>query len=161
MRIPAIVLVLYMTASGALAAGPNGAWHWTTEGGTFVARTTSASGETLGQTCRVAEKRCYWLIGLKRGCTGNATHPVLASTDVGSTTFELACTGQTEDGIYQYSINEFDNVDDLLARAQQLGFAIPLQGDRFLVVKFDMNGAKPVVEAMRKAALAQMQAQSK
>lgn len=159
MRTAVITVILMAFIRDVSAAGTNGVWNWDQDSSSYFAGTSNESGATFGQACYPGERKCYWLIGVKRPCNANATHPVLANTDSGASTFRITCMGQSDQkAIYRYSINEFDDIDQFVANATRIGFALPLQGDQFQTVRFDLTGSKPIVEEMRQAAQAQMKA---
>ena len=157
-----LLVCTLMFAGATIAADPPGAWHFERGTSTYVAATSNSDGDTFGQVCYAAERRCYWLVGLKRGCSANATHPVLVNTDTGASTFKIMCRGPSADDRtrYEYAINEFDDIDRLVSTAKRIGLALPLTGDQFLVVRFDLTGSIPAVTAMRQAAEAQMREQA-
>lgn len=158
MRSATVLIVLSAWTQIAAAAAAAPVWTFDQGSGTYVAGTSNESGETFGQACYVGERKCYWLLGLKRPCNPGAAHSVLANSDAGASTFRINCMGPSEEkGLYRYSVNEFDAIDSFVANATKVGFALPLQGDQFALTRFDLTGSKAVVDAMRQAAQKQMQ----
>jgi hypothetical protein len=160
MRAAAMIVFLLTCSLEASGAAPAGEWTWDQGASSYFAGTSNDTGDTFGQACYPGERKCYWVIVLKRSCNPGATHPTLVNTDAGASTFQLTCMGPSEErGAFRYSISEFDEIDHVVAGATRIGFALPLRGDQFTLTRFDLSGSKPVVSAMRQAAEAQMRAQ--
>jgi hypothetical protein len=158
MRVVILIASLFTLVSAATGAEQAGVWTWGERSSAYFAGTSNAGGDTFGQACYPNESRCYWVLGLKRSCRTDAAYPVLINTDAGASTFRVTCKGQSGDkGLYEYAINQFEDIDSIVSSAAKLGVALPLQGDQFLVVTFDLGGSKAAVTAMRKAVDAKIQ----
>jgi hypothetical protein len=51
--------------------------------------------------------------------------------------------------MYRYAFTDFDSIDGLVAKSSKIGVALPLEGDQFRVIRFDLNGATKAVGSMR------------
>ena len=60
-------------------------------------------------------------------------------------------------GLYRYVFTDFDSVNNSVLKSQRIGFAFPLRGDQFIVVRFDLDGAFAALRTMRAAAAARIQ----
>lgn len=130
-----------------------GSWFIeTTSRDGLYAATMNDSGALLGQFCFPGAGSCVWLIGMSTRCEAGAKYPILANSDVGAQYLELYCDGELENGLHRYAFTDYAAVDGLVKGGNRIGFAIPLQQDQFIVVRFLLNGAKVAISAMRDAA---------
>jgi hypothetical protein len=96
-----------------------------------------------------------WLIGVEQSCIEGNRYPVLANTDTGALHLDVVCAGRIEGSTrYRYAFSNFDEVDGIIRKAARVGFALPLEGDAFVVVRFTLNGAVRAITVMREAATA-------
>lgn len=123
------------------------------------AATINDSGHVIGQFCYTKEATCYWLIGFKTRCEQGARYPVLVNTDQGAEHASLLCLGEMDGipGIYRYAFTDFDKADLFVLRGARIGVAVPLEGDQFRVIRFDLSGASTAVKIMRDTASTKMQ----
>jgi hypothetical protein len=131
-----------------------GAWSVdvTNDGEAIYAATVNDSGNLLGQYCFPAEGNCIWLVGMSSACDEGDKYPVLANADTGASHISVYCSTQLKDGLYRYVFSEFDEIDAIVKNAMRVGFAVPLQDDRFKVVRFDLNGSNEAIALLRAAA---------
>ena len=129
---------------------------WTTglvsEGDGLYAATVNDSGHVLGQYCFPSSGNCFYVLGLDTSCKKDNSYPVLINSDAGSLKLDLVCDGALDSGKYRYLLNPFDDIDDIVKKANRLGIAIPLRGDQFTVIRFNLNGSNESIAAMRAAA---------
>lgn len=118
----------------------------------LYAATVNDSADLLGQYCTPSEVSCMWLLGLSTKCETGHEYPLLANSDTGALQLEIVCSGPLPNGNYKYAFKNFDQIDELVKRAQRVGFAMPMQGDQFRVVRFMLNGATAAVTSMRTSA---------
>jgi len=59
--------------------------------------------------------------------------------------------------VYRYVFANFDSVTGAIIKSTRIGFAVPLRGDEFQVVRFDLTGATAAIPAMRAAAANRIQ----
>lgn len=147
-------LLLGLSISPTVDAQEIGAWFAETKTSLYAA-TSSDSGNFFGQRCDASEGSCYYFLGLSNSCTEESSYPVLANSDAGSASMRLICKGSTTgDGpkMYRYFFSDFEAIDHLVRNATRVGFASPLQGDQFSVVRFSLQGAVTAITVMRNAA---------
>lgn len=118
----------------------------------IYAATVNDSGGLLGEYCTPSEGSCMWVLGISTKCDTGHQYPVLANADTGAVELEIVCNGELPNGMYKYAFSSFDQIDSLVKAATRIGFAMPMQGDQFRVVRFQLNGASAAVASMRTAA---------
>ncbi len=140
--------------------------HWvadTTNRAYLYASTQNDSGHVLGQWCYPADGQCFWLLGIRAGCEQGERYPVLVNSDSGSYSLEIYCNGPlaSAPGMYRYVFTEFDRITNPVMSSTRIGFAMPLKGDQFSVIRFDLNGAGAALRAMRAVAATRVQPDGK
>jgi hypothetical protein len=156
-RIGLIATLIVMLAADIAAAQRQkfGSWETSTAGQSFVyALTQNDSGHVLGQWCDLTASSCLWLLGIRTSCNEGETYPILVNSNAGSASLRLHCAGPLANvpGVYRYVFADFDSIDGLVAKSAKIGVALPLEGDQFRVIRFDLNGAPAAVSLMRNAA---------
>jgi len=58
-------------------------------------------------------------------------------------------TYKFKDGLYRYSFTNFDDIDGIVKRASRVGFAVPMEGDQFKVIRFSLFGANKALAEMQ------------
>lgn len=142
----ACFLTIYCTTGRAAVFG-----EWATDfsGPEFVyAFTTNDSGGVLGQYCYFSSGNCIWLISMSSGCEEGHDYPVLANSDAGASQVMVYCSSKME-GQFVYVFRDFEAIDKLVKDGHKMGFAVPLQEDRFTVVRFHLDGAGAALSSMR------------
>lgn len=137
-----------------------GNWITSTTGKNLVyALTQNDSGHVLGQWCDLETGSCLWLLGIRTRCDEGQKYPVLVNSSSGASSLQLYCAGPLANvpGVYRYVFTDFDSIADHIAKSTKIGVAIPLEGDQFRVVRFDLNGAASALRVMRAAAEARTQ----
>jgi len=148
----ACLVFLCATAPALAAAEIIGNWQADTFSEGVYAATLNDSESLLGQYCYPDQGSCLWLLGLKTRCESGHEYPILANSDLGARELSLRCGNRLESGYYQYVFTNFDAINDIVTTASQLGFAIPVEGDQFRVVRFSLDGARSAVDGMRSRA---------
>jgi hypothetical protein len=113
------------------------------------ASTTNESGSVFGQFCFVEAKSCVYLVGTDTPCTMGKKSPSLANTNAGAVVYELLCDEKTNNNNFRYLFTDFDSIDKLARLTLKVGFAIPLEGDQFKVVRFQLIDAVTALNFMR------------
>lgn len=147
-------LLLGLSVSPTVDAQEIGAWLAETKTSLYAV-TSSDSGNLFGQRCDASEGSCYYFLGLSSSCDEDSTYPVLANSDAGSASMQLICRGSTtvdRPKMYRYFFSDFDAIDQIVRNATRVGFASPLRGDQFSVVRFSLQGAVTAITVMRNAA---------
>lgn len=163
MKRTALVAALVLTLGMEIPAAQGqtfGNWETSTTGKNLVfALTQSDSGHVLGQWCDFTAGSCFWLLGNRTSCEEGEKYPVLVNSDSGSASLEIHCAGPLPGvpGMYRYLFTDFDSIANLILKSTKIGFAMPLKGDQFRVIRFDLNGAATAVRVMRAAATGRTQ----
>ncbi len=118
-----------------------GAWSAgrTSDGDGTYAATMNDSGNILGQYCNGGT--CVYLLGIKTSCKTGDKYPALVNSNLSAMSVEVVCRGKLDNGMYRYVFTDFEQIDDTVKRASQIGFAVPLAGDQFRVIRFDLMGS--------------------
>lgn len=118
----------------------------TADSGELYAATVNDSSAVLGQYC--SSDSCAWIIGMSTSCEAGAKYTILANTDIGAYHLDIYCNRKLEGGVYQYVFTDFAAIDGLVKSGSRIGFAIPLEKDQFIVVRFLLNGSKAAIAAL-------------
>jgi hypothetical protein len=131
-----------------------GSWFydWSNQPDFLYAATINDSEHLLGQYCYVASGQCLYLLGIATACTEGNEYPLLVNSNVGSLHAKVLCSGQIQGRRYRYVFTDFDQINDIVKRASKAGFAIALESDQFIVVRFDLIGSNEAIAAMRSGA---------
>lgn len=136
-----LILMAVVTAGAVHAQTPD---HWSvtqSDDKTFIyASTVNDSGAFLGEYCYYATKKCLWILGNTTACEKDHIYPILANSDTGAAQLDINCNGVVNNGIYGYSFTKWSDLEDILQKAERVGFAVPLQKDQFLVYRFKLSG---------------------
>ena len=117
--------------------------------GKYFAATVNDSGNLLGQYCFTGTGSCMWLIGAKSSCEKGSTYPILVNADTGAAQLSVTCNGRVNSDLYEYMFTEFAAIDAIIRNAKRVGFAVPLQGDEFMVYRFSLQGSIAALTVMR------------
>lgn len=148
------VALLGLISSVAYADSTYGDWQaGVTDDRTMMyAYTTNDSGNVFGEWCSVTTGNCTWMIGLTTGCEQESSYPVLANSDKVAAALDIKCGGKIEDTqLSRYQFTNFKSVEGLLKNAHRIGFALPMQGDQFRVVRFSLRGSSTATATMEGA----------
>jgi len=110
--------------------------------------TVNDRGHAFGEFCDLNEGNCYWLIEMSSSCDEGTTSPVLGNSDGAAVNLELVCMGRLEGGSYAYAFTDYDQVDELVRHSDRIGFAVPLGGDEFRMVKYNLRGTADALSVM-------------
>ncbi|PLX98412.1 MAG: hypothetical protein C0623_12110 [Desulfuromonas sp.] len=122
------------------------------DAGFIYAATISDTGNVFGQYCFIETEHCVYLIGMKTACKKDSEYPVLINSDKGAYNTSFICGGYlSKIDKYQYYFSDFDLIDKAAKKGNLIGFALPLQSDRFKVVRFSLRGSADSINFMRDA----------
>lgn len=150
----AFIALLLLRPTLAHSAQTFGAWQVALSADltNIYAATKNDSGAVLGEYCFPRKGSCVWALGIPTSCDDGHVYPLLANSDIGSAQIRIQCQGPVDGKLYSYAFTNFKSIDHLVKRASRVGFAMPLQADRFRVVRFVLNGASAALKTMRIAA---------
>jgi hypothetical protein len=153
MKVPILICcALALLLTSRVHAQTFGSWAVGVSGSSLYAATVNDSGNLLGQYCFPADGSCFWLLGMKTSCNEGDRYPVLANSDAGASHMEVLCSAKLDNGMYRYVFTDFDKVDAILSKGSRVGFAIPLDGDQFRVVRFNITDSNSAVARMKTTA---------
>ena len=118
----------------------------------YAAVTVNDSNHEFGQYCFFdKDSSCDWFFETDMSCKDGSKYPVLANADREALYLEVLCLGEVK-GRYAYAFTDFDKVDKLIRASKRVGFAVPTQGDEFVVFRWDLKDVMNALSAMRTAA---------
>ena len=145
-----VCALIVLTTAGSVGAQSYGDWRLDiTDGKVVSVMTTTDSNRVFGQVCDLDEAECVWILELSPRCEEGRTYPILANGDAQAIPLEVLCSGLIAEGSYGYVFTDFDEVDAFVRESSRVGFAFPVDGDQFSVIRFDVKGAAQALSAMR------------
>lgn len=149
----AVLWALSVTPAGAQTTGPQTTYHdnWSVSPHNntgFIAASVNESLQVFGQYCFAGTSKCVWMLSIDRSCTKGDKYPVLINSNVGALSAELLCDEPLERGKQRYIFLNFDEIDQAVRGSSKLAIAMPLQGDTFVVVRFNLIGALEALKTM-------------
>lgn len=148
-----VLLSAAFGVSPAFAEGfQSGDWVWNVDGEMFYASTTNDAGQMLAQVCTAASGKCLYVVGFDTNCEDDHTYPAMMNTDQAAAPIDLLCGTKLDDGGNLMIVEDFDQMDSLLRRSKLVGFALPMEGDKFKAIRFSLKGSVAAIDAMRKFA---------
>lgn len=153
-KTPLFLLLALLAGAAPLArAAGSGQWTVSTDNPDMMyAVVLNDSGALFGEYCYPGKQSCMWLISLSTACEDGHQYPVLANSDSGAVHLSIQCQGPISSGqekSYAYAFTDFDAVDDLVTHSRRVGFAVPLESDRFRVVRFNIEGSARALAELR------------
>lgn len=115
--------------------------------GVHIANTTNAAKAVVGIYCTIALDGCEAYLAPNLGCEEGVNTPMMVNSPVGA----LAVTGKcTKLGTTRILvIDEFDDIISAFESGGEIGFAMPMDGGQFTVVRFSTAGATQAIKAAR------------
>lgn len=147
------LLSLGLTASSAQADEfPSGDWTWSVDDDLFYAGTENDAGQILAQMCTPESGNCVYVVGFSTNCEEDHSYPAMVNTDQGAASIELLCGGKLDEGGNLMIAQDFEQMDRFVRESARIGFALPMEGDKFKAIRFSLKGSVPALDAMRKFA---------
>ena len=115
------------------------------------AATVNTDGRILGQYCYFSESSCVYLVSLGITCEPGSEYPSILNSSAGVADVRLVC-GHMYQGENVFFIKPFDDVDNLIKQANNVGFAVAMEEGTFKVVRFSLSGSTYAIEMMRAGA---------
>ncbi len=146
------IILLIFSSSTSYGALPVTFQQWYVDAGEgfIFASTNNTSGDLFGQYCYAADKGCFYLIAFNTECKQGEQYSSLVNTDIGASIHLISCGGKVEGtNLYKYMFSDFEDIDKITKSASKIGFAVPLQGDQFQVIRFSLEGAFNAINFMR------------
>lgn len=130
------------------AANAQQQWHAgvMSENEGVYAGVTNDNGVIFGRYCYFKDNSCVWLLANNLTCKPGEDYPALATART-SAHVTLACGGKSEDNQYtRYFLKPFDTVEALVLEGGTLGVAVVADSGNFRVFRFDLRGAKAILD---------------
>jgi hypothetical protein len=147
----AFALAAVFTCAAAQAEGLTlGPWSLELDDPELVyALNMNEAGSGLAQTCLPKIDSCVWMLLMSTKCEEGSTYPILANSDAGARHLEVRCNGRFGTSeLSMYAFADFKAVDAIVRSARRVGFAVPLQGDQFRVIRFGLEQADAALGAL-------------
>lgn len=124
---------------------------WTTTRGVnsdvVAAETANDSSGYFGMLCYISSQDCYWALVIEPTCENGSSYPVMANTDAGAQSLELTCIHVGKEGVDKLMVfRDFDAISELAKKGSRVGFAVPMKGGQFRVMRFSLLGASAASE---------------
>jgi hypothetical protein len=129
---------------------PSSSWSYAPRGEDVLWVSARNDHGSLGQYCNTEMHFCVWLLMLRGvACEEGGEHPVLLNTDRLATSQTIRCVRTVAGGGATFAFTNFEEIDDAVRSAEQLGIAIPEEGDSIVVTHFPLTGAVAALDRMR------------
>lgn len=115
----------------------------------YFAITLNDTGNVFGEFCFKKSESCLYLLGMHIACKSGNQYPVLVNSDSGSFSLTVYCFDQADNGLYRYGFTNFDEIKNIVNNSSKIGFAFPMKGDQFKVIRFSLKGANEAINRMR------------
>ena len=123
----------------------------------MFAVTGNESGETFGEYCYFKAKNCNRFVLLRTQCKPGTTTPILANSDSTAAPLTVTCLGpMSGTQLYSNRIDNWKALEAALTDSIRIGFAIPLEADKFIVARFSLKGRTAATQAMEAVFTAQI-----
>lgn len=110
------------------------------------ALTLNDTGNIFGKFCFKENSSCVYLLGMRIACKSGNQYPVLVNSDVGSYSLSVYCFDEVKKGLFRYGFTNFNDINNIVHSASKIGFAFPMEGDQFKVIRFSLDGATRVIK---------------
>ncbi len=145
-------VLLFFSSFSLAEVQMNKDWGWDLSGSEYVyAATQNQDGRILGQYCYFSESSCVYLVSLGITCESGSDYPSILNSSAGVTDVNLFC-GHEYQGENVFFIKPFDVVDNIIKKADNVGFAVAMEEGTFKVVRFSLSGSTYAIEMMRAGA---------
>lgn len=147
----AALIFATFTQCVAIADEKYGFWEVGTSQDYAYAITTNDSGSALVQFCSLSNANCVWGLIMSSQCKENDMYPVLANSNISTASMILTCYGRVKDNpnaVYKYAFSEYETVNNIVKQGLEVGFAFPLSGTQFKVVRFSLEGSSTALDQL-------------
>lgn len=136
-----IVALVVASMGRAEPAATIGAWELFDSETSTLASTTTESGAAFGPVCIAGIEKCSYFVNSQLNCEDGHSAPLLLSGEAGAMASSARCTHVGE---HKLSLFEED-LDGLVGGSGTIGVVTPLESGKFKVMRFNMNGAIPII----------------
>lgn len=161
-----VLAIPFLLHSHAVTAEPvtHGDWivDYLDDGSGMYGATANDSEDILGETCSFDEGTCRWVLITETGCEAGSRYVILANSSAGTKPLYLTCFGPNSNlkGKSSYGF-EWEELESIIKEANWVGFAVPMESDRFRVLRFSLRGIVEATTMLEAAFLRQMDVPSK
>lgn len=155
-----LLVVLILGLAGRASAASLTFGHWlvaTSDDGSYsYAATENRQGEVFGEFCAYKSASCRWLLAVRTRCRFGDVYPVLANSSSGANPVAIFCVGAVGKSIYGMALMNRGKLEQSIAHAAQVGFAVPLGNGGFAVAHFQLNGRVQATSFLQKSFFAEI-----
>lgn len=146
--------VVALCASISVNAQSAGKWIGASDATQVATGVVSDSGAMFGMNCDRRVGSCSWSLSTSNPCNDGASTRMLASSRAGAIHLIAHCIGQSQNkSLWRYRLESEPDGDigEAVTAGGVLGIAAVQEGGRFLVLRFDVDGAKEAITLLDKA----------
>lgn len=155
---PALTLLLASTQATAEPV-THGDWivDYLDDGSGMYGATANDSEDILGETCDFEDGTCRWVLITKTDCEAGNRYVILANSSAGTKPLYLTCFGPNSNlpGKSSYGF-EWQELESIIKEADWVGFAVPMESDRFKVLRFSLRGISEATSMLESTFLRQL-----
>lgn len=156
-----LLTVLLLGLTGRASADSLTFGHWlvatSTDGSYSYAATVNGQGEVFGEFCTYKSASCRWLLAVRTRCRFGDVYPILANSSRGANPVAIFCVGAVGDRVYGMALMNREKLEQSIAHAAQVGFAVPLGDGGFTVARFQLSGRVQATSFLQKSFFAEIQ----
>lgn len=156
-----LLVLMMMGLAGRASAVSLTFGHWlvatSTDGNYSYAATVNRQGEVFGEFCAYRSASCRWLLAVRTSCRFGDVYPILANSSSGANPVAIFCVGAVGHRIYGMALMNREKLEQSIAHAAQVGFAVPLDDGGFTVANFQLNGRVQATSFLQKSFFAEIQ----
>jgi hypothetical protein len=115
--------------------------------GLQIANTSNSSGATTGVLCNLKNNSCDAYLALNVSCENEHVYPMMINSAVGAFPLTVKCMYFGD--LQLYIANEFSSMIEAFESGGEIGFAMPMQGGQYRVVRFSTVGATAAIKEVR------------
>ncbi len=156
-----LLVVLSLGLAGHASAAALTFGHWlvatSADGSYSYAATVNGQGEVFGEFCAYRAASCRWLLAVRTRCRFGDVYPILANSRSGANPVAIFCVGALGNSVYGMALMNREKLEQSIAHAARVGFAVPLGNGGFTVARFQLNGRVQATSFLQKSFFAQIQ----
>jgi hypothetical protein len=141
------IATLFLLIHG-LAVGADERWSTAIVAGVQIANTSNDTGSTAGVVCNVAKDSCLAYVRLPTvDCQDKDEYPMMLNSSVGAAPLTATCTTWGDSKYYVF--DNFSITVQAFESGGEVGFAMPMAGGQFRVIRFKTIGATAAIKEAR------------
>lgn len=162
-RMLLVIPLLALAGHASAASVAFGRWRVATaaDDNYSYAATVNGRGELFGEFCSDKSASCSWLLTVRTPCRFGDVYPILANSRAGANPIAIFCVGAVGGRDYGMALMNREKLEQNIAHARWVSFAVPLDGGGFTVARFQLKGRVEATSLLRKSFFAEIQRRRK